>query len=49
MQTFKRVVAASALFGAVSVSMLSACHTVEGAGKDIESAGKAIEDAADKD
>lgn len=28
---------------------LSACNTIEGAGKDIRSAGKAIEDAAGDD
>ena len=30
-----------------SAALLSACNTVEGAGKDIKSAGDAIEDAAD--
>ncbi|GAB4189525.1 MAG: hypothetical protein Tsb002_16620 [Wenzhouxiangellaceae bacterium] len=28
---------------------ISACNTIEGAGKDIESTGEAIEDAADDD
>lgn len=30
----------------LSVISLSACHTLEGAGRDIQSAGDAIEDAA---
>ena len=30
-----------------SALILSACNTVEGAGKDIQSAGETIEDAAD--
>lgn len=30
-----------------SAALLSACNTVDGAGKDIKSAGDAIEDAAD--
>ena len=34
-----------ALFALIA---LSACHTVEGVGKDIKSAGTAIEGAADK-
>ena len=34
------------LVGAVSV--LSACNTVEGAGKDIKHGGQAIEDSADR-
>jgi predicted small secreted protein len=49
MKTFQRVVAVSSLLAVVSVAMLSGCHTVEGAGKDIKSTGKAIEDAADND
>jgi predicted small secreted protein len=39
-----------ALFLAVLAALglsLAACHTVEGAGKDIQDAGDAIEDAAD--
>lgn len=28
-------------------ALLGACHTVEGAGRDIESAGDAVQDAAD--
>jgi predicted small secreted protein len=35
------------LLALFSVAVLSACHTVEGMGKDIQSAGDAIEDAAD--
>lgn len=35
------------LFASACVSLLAACHTVEGAGKDIESAGEGIQDAAD--
>ncbi|MGF7150913.1 putative small secreted protein [Sphingomonas zeicaulis] len=27
--------------------LVSACNTVEGAGRDVQSAGKAVEDAAD--
>lgn len=30
-----------------SVIALSACNTVEGAGKDVQSAGKAVEKSAD--
>jgi predicted small secreted protein len=30
-----------------SVALVTACNTVEGAGKDIEATGDAIEDAAD--
>jgi predicted small secreted protein len=30
-----------------SVIVLSACNTVEGAGKDVQSAGKAVEKSAD--
>ena len=35
----------SAFLGATI--LLSACNTVEGAGKDLQSAGEAIEEAAD--
>jgi predicted small secreted protein len=34
-----------ALFAVFSLLALSACHTVEGMGKDIKSAGGAIENA----
>lgn len=37
---------ALALLGA-SMATLTACHTVEGAGKDIQDAGQAVEDVAD--
>ncbi|MGF1594840.1 MAG: entericidin A/B family lipoprotein [Kiloniellaceae bacterium] len=33
----------------LSVVALSACNTMEGAGKDVESAGEAIQDGADND
>lgn len=32
---------------AASALLVSACNTVEGAGKDLKSAGDAVEDAAD--
>lgn len=31
------------------MSVLTACNTIEGAGRDIKSAGEAIEKAADRD
>jgi predicted small secreted protein len=38
-----------ALLAAVAVaSMLTACNTVEGAGKDVKATGQAVENAADK-
>ena len=40
----KKILAALLLSGAL---VLSACNTVEGAGKDVQSAGEAVEDAAD--
>jgi len=49
MRTWDRIVASSALAAAVSIATLSGCHTVEGAGKDIESVGETIEEAADND
>jgi predicted small secreted protein len=45
MTTFGRLLALALLTG--SISTLTACHTVEGAGKDIQDAGQAVEDAAD--
>jgi predicted small secreted protein len=42
-----QLVGTLAVFAVLSVSTLSACNTIEGAGKDIKSTGKAIEDAAD--
>lgn len=40
----KKIIAAMLLSSAL---VLSACNTVEGAGKDVQSAGKAVENAAD--
>ncbi|CAN5483716.1 entericidin A/B family lipoprotein [soil metagenome] len=40
----KKIVAALLLSSAL---VLSACNTVEGAGKDVQSAGKAVERTAD--
>ena len=40
----RKIMAALLLSGAL---VLSACNTVEGAGKDVQSAGKAVENAAD--
>jgi len=37
-----------ALMLAGAASMLSACNTMSGAGKDIQQGGKALEDSADK-
>ncbi len=36
------------LLVAIGTSSLSACHTVKGAGKDIEKAGEEIQDASGK-
>lgn len=44
------LVARFVLLGAIAgacLFLMTACHTVEGAGKDIESAGEGIQDAAD--
>lgn len=41
---FRAAVASIALSAAL---LLSACNTIEGAGRDIQSAGEAVEDAAD--
>lgn len=35
-------------FFAMAVSLIPACNTVEGVGKDTQNAGKGIEDAADR-
>jgi predicted small secreted protein len=43
--SLKRVVALIAC-AAITVGALSACNTVEGAGKDVKSTGKAIEKTA---
>ncbi|AUW57467.1 entericidin EcnA/B family protein [Sphingobium sp. SCG-1] len=40
----KKIIAAMLLSSAL---VLSACNTVEGAGKDVQSAGKAVEKAGD--
>ncbi|MGK2908855.1 MAG: entericidin A/B family lipoprotein [Sphingobium sp.] len=40
----KKIIAAMLLSSAL---VLSACNTVEGAGKDVQSAGKAVENVAD--
>lgn len=40
----KKIISALLLSGAL---VLSACNTVEGAGKDVQSAGEAVENAAD--
>jgi predicted small secreted protein len=38
-----------ALLAAMAIaSMLTACNTVEGAGKDVKATGQAVENAADK-
>ena len=36
----------SAIFLLSTASMLSACNTIEGAGKDVQAGGKAIKDEA---
>ena len=46
MKTTIRLIAAL-LIAVVAGGSLSACHTVKGAGKDIESAGKEIQKASD--
>lgn len=43
--TLQRLLALVLLGGAMTA--LTACHTVEGAGKDIQDAGQAVEDVAD--
>lgn len=37
-----------AFAGAIATVLLTACNTMEGAGKDIERGGQKIENAADK-
>ena len=32
-----------------SIGILTACNTIEGAGKDVQKAGEKVQDAADKD
>jgi entericidin B len=41
---FKRTIAVA--FVSLSLLAMTACNTVEGAGKDVKSAGSAVEDAA---
>jgi len=41
-------IALLALLLAGAASILSACNTMEGAGKDIQQGGKALEDSADR-
>ncbi|KKC26758.1 entericidin A/B family lipoprotein [Sphingomonas sp. SRS2] len=43
---FKRTIAIA--FVSVSLLAVSACNTVEGAGRDVSSAGKAVANAADE-
>jgi predicted small secreted protein len=45
-QGLRKLILALAVAG-FSAAALSACNTVEGAGKDIESTGDAIQDSAD--
>ena len=47
MKTSLKIVALS-LALLLSTGALTACHTVKGAGKDIERAGEEIQDASDK-
>lgn len=37
-----------ALFAVFTLLVLSACHTIEGMGKDIQSAGGALEDVGNR-
>jgi len=37
-----------AIFGALSVVLLTACNTVQGAGKDIERGGEKLQGAAER-
>ena len=46
MQINRKLFASTILLSLLSMGALSACHTVEGVGKDIESAGDSIEDTA---
>ncbi|MDQ2702960.1 MAG: entericidin A/B family lipoprotein [Pseudomonadota bacterium] len=46
MQINRKLFATSILLSLLSMGLLSACHTVEGVGKDIESAGDSIEETA---
>ncbi len=42
---FKRMLVT--IFLGMFIFSIAACHTVEGAGKDIEQGGEAVQDAAD--
>ena len=46
MQINRKLFASMILLSMLSMGALSACHTVEGVGKDIESAGDSIKDSA---
>ena len=46
MQLNRKLFASMILLSMLSMGALSACHTVEGVGRDIESAGDSIEDTA---
>ena len=46
MQINRKLFASTILLSMLSMGALSACHTVEGVGKDIESAGDSIEETA---
>ena len=46
MQINRKLFATAILLSMMSMGMLTACHTVEGVGKDIESAGDSIKDTA---
>ena len=46
MQINRKLFASAILVSMLSMGLLSACHTVEGVGRDIESAGDSIKDTA---
>ena len=46
MQINRKHFASAILVSMLSMGLLSACHTVEGVGRDIESAGDSIKDTA---
>ena len=46
MQINRKYFASAILISMLSLGLLSACHTVEGVGRDIESAGDSIKDTA---
>ncbi len=44
-----KVLSILAIVGALSLTLtMTACHTVEGAGRDVQSIGSGVEDAADE-